>query len=75
MVLFSQDQQYPPIRALKTCLCCGGKKDIGCLVCWDCHNALKMTHEGGYGPTMERVLSVANAQFEITAQSLKRDPM
>jgi hypothetical protein len=56
---------------MKTCLACGGKKDVGLLVCWHCHNNLKMHFDSGYGHTMERVLLTANEQ--IAKRERERD--
>lgn len=52
--------QYPHVRAMRICLACGAGKDVGLLLCWGCHNNLKMHHDHGYGDAVERVLRTAN---------------
>lgn len=61
--------QYPHVRAMRTCLACGGPKHVGLIVCWQCHNALKMRYDHGYGPTMERILQVAEVKREQVVKS------
>jgi hypothetical protein len=51
------ENQFPHVRALHTCLCCGGAKHVGLLLCWECHNELKMKYDYGYGPIVEKALA------------------
>jgi hypothetical protein len=37
--------QQERVRASFTCVCCGGTKDQGVLLCWPCHHAQKRRHE------------------------------
>lgn len=65
---YADQEQYPHIRAMTLCLACGGGKTVGLLVCWPCHNELKMVHDVGYGLTMERVLLRANDTAEANVK-------
>lgn len=60
----ANSEQYPVVRAMKICLACGGGKDVGLLVCWECHNQLKMIYDDGYGPTMDRVIQKAQNEAD-----------
>lgn len=62
-------EQYPHVRAMKTCLACGRVKDVGLLVCWPCNNHLKIVHDVGYGPDVDRVLRIA----EVLRERLDRE--
>lgn len=57
-------QQFPHVRALTICLACGGPKDAGLLVCWPCHNELKLIHDHGYGPDVDLLIETADAKAE-----------
>lgn len=59
----ANSEQYPAVRAMTICLACGGGKHVGLLVCWSCHNELKMNHDFGYGP-MDRVIQKAQSQAD-----------
>lgn len=69
MAAYFDDQQYPHVRAMKTCLACGRAKIVGELVCWPCNNHLKIVHDGGYGPDVDRVIRVA----EVLRERLDRE--
>lgn len=49
-------ETYGHVRGLATCICCGGKKDNGLVLCWRCHHDQKRKHEGGYDPRLEDLL-------------------
>lgn len=50
---------YPHVRAMRSCLGCGGPKRTGWLVCETCHNTAALHHDHGYGPDLNEVMDVA----------------
>lgn len=68
MGLDEGNQQYPAVRKMRICLSCGGPKHVGLLVCWQCHNDLKMKYDLGYGSFVEHVLRRAEQTIN------ERDP-
>lgn len=69
---------HPHVRRMNSCLRCGGHKMLTALVCWTCHNELKLIYGGGpdnYGPeTRELLDSVEHMLVEYeTLVSRERD--
>lgn len=63
----------PHLRARSTCIRCGSRKDVGLVLCWNCHRALKAEHDGSYGIAAERILADAETQLaQLAAKETHR---
>ena len=48
-------------RNLRTCIRCQGAKEVGLVVCWPCHHAMKRRFNGCYDPKVEQAIIALDA--------------
>lgn len=54
--------QYPKVRRMYVCACCGKGKATGLVICWPCHNQQKADHDGDYSkPLIARLDRIEQA--------------
>lgn len=66
--------QMPRVRTLLHCPKCTRDKSPGLLLCWPCHNELKMHHDAGYGPWEAKLAEIErNLESDVFFQSALKD--
>lgn len=54
---------HPKVRAYSRCVCCGGLKDAGLVLCWPCHHKQKARNDGDYSAYTKRAIDNLEAEL------------
>jgi hypothetical protein len=47
---------FPKVRRMIVCSCCGDLKSTGLVICWPCHREQKRDNDGGYSESLRAKL-------------------
>lgn len=51
-------EQYQRVRKMTVCPSCLDRKEVGLVLCWQCHREQKRENDGCYSPKIEQYLRV-----------------